>query len=75
MLYIVDIHGEIEGDYSIIGKYTPETVTEFADKCQECGKANKKRVYRNCRNAFVEAVEKVFTDTDAFLGIIRRYDR
>ena len=54
--------------------YTSETVTEFADRCKECGKVNKKKVYRNCRDAFVEAVKKVFTDTDAFLDFIENVD-
>lgn len=34
----------------------------------------KKKVYRDCRDAFVEAVEKVFTDTDAFLDFIEHDD-
>ena len=35
MKYIVDIKGEIEGDYEIIGKYEERPQGEW--KCPECG--------------------------------------
>jgi hypothetical protein len=36
--YIIDIHGEIEGDYEIIGKYQGLRVGHWIDgHCSECG--------------------------------------
>lgn len=39
MKYIVDIKGEIEGDYEIIGKYKPGKWLDDPDgyKCSACG--------------------------------------
>ena len=43
MKYIVDIHGEIEGDYEIIGKYEARPQGEWVkedevhSKCSLCG--------------------------------------
>lgn len=46
--WIVDIHGDIEGDYELIKKYEEpqETVTEFADRCKECDKIKR---CKDCR--------------------------
>lgn len=44
MKYIVDIHGELEGDYEIIGKYEERPKGNWIDNkvafyhvCSECG--------------------------------------
>lgn len=40
-LYIVNIHGDIEGDYEIVKKYEeqePKTGRWIDDKCSVCGK-------------------------------------
>ena len=37
-LYIVDIHGELEGDYEEISKYEPPVWTRITDRLPESGK-------------------------------------
>ena len=56
--WIVDIHGEIEGDYELIKKYEEphETITEFADRCKECGKMKR---CKDCKHFEYDSVANV----------------
>lgn len=62
MKYIVDIHGEVEGDYEIIGKFEERPRGEWLfNRCDKCG-AYHKSMYRNfCPNCGAQMVEEVKT--------------
>jgi len=79
--WIVDIRGEIEGDYELIKKYEEpqeihkdRTVQDFADRCKECGARYGKLLKQKSDmldkiKEEIEAQSKMHMDGDLYIKV------